>query len=72
MARSKKVPIERRGSLTLNEAMEYVGVGHAKARRYVREGAWPAYRNGREIRVIKRALDEWMEHQASTDCFFDL
>jgi|CXWL01.1.fsa_nt_gi excisionase family DNA binding protein len=66
MARSRKVPFENRGSLTLNEAMEYAGVGYTKARRFVREGLWKAYRNGREIRVIKRCLDEWMESEAST------
>lgn len=65
MARSQKVPLEARGSLTLREAMRFCGVGYAKARRFVREGQWRAYRNGREIRVIKRSLDEWMERQAS-------
>ncbi len=65
MARSKKVPLESRGSLTLNEAMIYVGLGYSKARRLVSEGRWAAYRNGREIRVIKRSLDEWMERQAA-------
>lgn len=65
MARSKKVPIENRGSLTLRESMEYAGIGHAKARGLVKDGAWKAYANGREIRVIKRTIDEWMEAQAA-------
>lgn len=65
MARSRRVPFENRGSLTLNEAMEYAGVGYTKARLFVSEGQWRAYRNGREIRVIKRSLDEWMEREAS-------
>jgi|GEM_PF-5664153 len=64
MARSKKVPLGSRGSLTLSEAMEYAGVGHAKARRHVELGHWRAYLNGREIRVIKISLDEWMEQEA--------
>lgn len=65
MARSKKVPIESRGSLTLNEAMIYVGLGYTKARKLVRDGCWQAYRNGREIRVIRRSLDHWMERQVA-------
>ncbi|MBL8060475.1 MAG: excisionase family DNA-binding protein [Chthonomonas sp.] len=65
MARSKKVPIESRGSLTLNEAMIYVGLGYSKARKLVADGIWAAYRNGREIRVLKRSLDEWMELQVA-------
>lgn len=65
MARSRKVALDARGSLTLREAMTFCGVGYAKARRYVRDGLWRAYRNGREIRVIKRSIDEWMERQAS-------
>lgn len=65
MARSSKIPIEARGSLTLREAMTFCGVGYSKARRYVREGQWRAYRNGREIRVILKSIDDWMERQAS-------
>ena len=65
MARSRRIPFENRGSLTLNEAMEYAGVGYSKARKFVTDGHWKAYRNGREIRVIKRSLDEWMDREAS-------
>ena len=64
MARAKHIPFEQRGSLTLNEAMTYAGIGHAKAKVLVRSGAWKAYPSGREIRVIKRSIDEWMEESA--------
>ncbi len=64
MARAKQIPIEQRGSLTLNEAKVYAGIGHAKASKLVSSGAWRAYPNGREIRVIKRSIDEWMEESA--------
>ncbi len=50
----------------MNEAKTYAGIGHAKARKLVRSGAWRAYPSGREIRVIKRSIDEWMEESART------
>lgn len=70
MARSKQIPIEQRGSLTLNEAMTYAGLGHPKAKKLVRSGDWRAYRSGREIRVIKRSIDEWMENSARMPSHF--
>lgn len=64
MARAKNIPLDLRGSLTLNEAMTYAGIGHTKAKKLVRSGGWRAYPSGREIRVIKKSIDEWMEDSA--------
>lgn len=64
MARDKSLPLEKRGSLTFTEAKSYAGVGDRKAHALIKSGAWRCYRNGREYRVIKKSLDDWMDAEA--------
>jgi len=64
MGRDKSVPLSQRASLTLNEACTYVGVGYVKGKKLMTTGAWRWYQNGKEFRIIRTSIDEWMEAQA--------
>jgi excisionase family DNA binding protein len=61
----KKIDYSLRGNLTLREAMEFAGIGHTKAKALIDAGDWSAYKSGRDTRVIKKSIDEWMTKEAA-------
>lgn len=61
----KKIDYSLRGNLTLREAMEFAGIGHTKAKALIDSGEWQAYKSGRDTRVIKTSIDEWMAKEAA-------
>ncbi|MGV3616137.1 MAG: helix-turn-helix domain-containing protein [Fimbriimonas sp.] len=61
----KRIDYSLRGNLTLREAMEYAGIGHDKAKALIDAGDWQAYKSGRDTRVIKKSIDEWMAKEAA-------
>lgn len=53
-----------KATLTVPETAKYLGIGLNTTYALVKSGAIPALRLGRQFRVPRVALDEWMLKQA--------
>jgi DNA binding domain, excisionase family len=50
-----------RSTMTVKEMAQYLGIGYNKAYDLVRKGGLPALKIGRQYRIPKAALDQWIE-----------
>lgn len=50
--------------LTTQEAAEYVGIGINRIRELVKSGEIPAARSGRNFKIPRPLLEEWIEEEA--------
>ena len=50
--------------LTTQEAAEYVGIGINRIRELVKTGEIPAARSGRNFKIPRPLLEEWIEEKA--------
>lgn len=58
----EKVSIER-ATLTVAEMAKYLGIGRNKAYEIVKYGSIPSLKIGKQIRIVKAALDIWLMEQ---------
>ena len=50
--------------MTIDEVAEYLQVHSLTARRLAREGAIPAFKVGRQWRIKRESLDQWIERES--------
>ena len=50
--------------MTLDEVAEYLHIHSLTARRLAREGAIPAFKVGRQWRIKRESLDQWIERES--------
>ena len=50
--------------MTIDEVAEYLHIHSLTARRLAREGAIPAFKVGRQWRIKRESLDQWIERES--------